>query len=66
MEKHDRFAAGKLNGVNGKANKKKKWEELAVQLNALGPHRDNRGWESVRIIMCHEDVIVYIQAKNIL
>lgn len=46
-EIHDRFAAGKFMGVDGKRQNADQWERFVNRLNALGPKKLLKAWRAV-------------------
>lgn len=50
MEKHENFSTNKLSRVQGNAQNKKEWENLADILDAVGPAKKHvSGWKQVGI-----------------
>lgn len=48
MEKHNRFAAGRFNGNDGKLQLQQQWDELCKRLNSLpGPEKLVKQWQTV-------------------
>lgn len=51
MEQNPHFAKGQFSGPTGKSTQKKLWENLALQLNALGTgEKSTEKWQIVNII----------------
>lgn len=49
MVKHNKFASGKFQGIQGKKVNNDLWERLKMELNEIGPIKSTEQWKKVSI-----------------